>query len=316
MNRMRIPQTYYPRESMVHRVDPRVKLVLLVVLTVAAFVVATWWGLGVLAVAVAVVLVLSKLPLGVIARSLIPLYVLMAFAVVVNSFTLDPAGLSTAYGVGGVSAGVFEGAAPIALVAGWYFTPAGMVRSLFYCVRILCMVVGSLVVAYSTPATRLTEGLAWFMRPLERLRVPVNDIALTFTLALRFIGQNKDVSVVIPGMYDVREIEQNLAAMNDNSPLTQEELAKIEQTRAELGTQFCRRCNYCQPCTAGVNISGVFLMEGYLKRYGLGDWAKARYATFAKKASDCVGCGVCETRCPYQLPIREMLARCAQEFGA
>ena len=136
------------------------------------------------------------------------------------------------------------------------------------------------------------------------------------TLALRFIGQNKDVSVVIPGMYDVREIEQNLAAMNDNSPLTQEELAKIEQARAELGTQFCRRCNYCQPCTAGVNISGVFLMEGYLKRYGLGDWAKARYATFAKKASDCVGCGVCETRCPYQLPIREMLARCAQEFGA
>ena len=187
MNRMRIPQTYYPRESMVHRVDPRVKLVLLVVLTVAAFVVATWWGLGVLAVAVAVVLVLSKLPLGVIARSLIPLYVLMAFAVVVNSFTLDPVGLSTAYGVGGVSAGVFEGAAPIALVAGWYFTPAGMVRSLFYCVRILCMVVGSLVVAYSTPATRLTEGLAWFMRPLEHLRVPVNDIALTFTLALRFI---------------------------------------------------------------------------------------------------------------------------------
>ena len=85
--------------------------------------------------------------------------------------------------------------------------------------------------------------------------------------------------------------------------------------RKELGTQFCRRCNYCQPCTAGINISGVFLMEGYLKRYGLGDWAKQRYATFAKKAGDCIGCGVCETRCPYQLPIREMLARCKDEFG-
>lgn len=185
--RMRVPQTYYPRESPVHEIDPRVKLVLLIALTVAAFVVATWRGLGVLVAAVAVVLVASKLPAGVMLRSLIPLYVLMAFAVVVNSFTLDPDVLATAYGVGGVSAGVFEGAAPIALAAGWYFVPAGMVRSLFYCVRILIMVLASLVVAYSTPATRLTEGFAWFIRPLECVRVPVNDIALTFTLALRFI---------------------------------------------------------------------------------------------------------------------------------
>ena len=136
------------------------------------------------------------------------------------------------------------------------------------------------------------------------------------TLAMRFIGQNPDVSVVIPGMYAAEELAQNLAAMENEAPLSDEELAKIEQIRRELGTQFCRRCNYCQPCTAGVNISGVFLMEGYLKRYGLGDWAKSRYATFAKKAGDCIGCGVCETRCPYQLPIREMLARCKEEFGA
>ncbi|MBE6471608.1 MAG: energy-coupling factor transporter transmembrane protein EcfT [Coriobacteriaceae bacterium] len=184
---MRIPQTYYPRESPVHELDPRVKLVLLIALTIALFVVTTWRGLGVLVAAVVLALAASRLPLGVIARSLIPFYVLMAFAVVVNSFTLNPDVLATAYGVGGVSAGVFEGAAPVALVAGWHFMPASLVRSLFYCVRILCMVVASLLVAYSTPATRLTEGLAWFMRPLERLRVPVNDIALTFTLALRFI---------------------------------------------------------------------------------------------------------------------------------
>ena len=134
-------------------------------------------------------------------------------------------------------------------------------------------------------------------------------------LALRFVLQNPDVTVVIPGMYDEREIAQNLAAVNGVSPLDDAELAKIEEIRAQLGTQFCRRCNYCQPCTAGINIAGVFLMEGYLKRYDLGDWARSRYATFGKKASDCVGCGVCETRCPYQLPIREMLSRCAQEFG-
>ena len=115
-------------------------------------------------------------------------------------------------------------------------------------------------------------------------------------------------------MYDVREIEQNVAAAADSSPLTAAEIEKIDAVRKELGTQFCRRCNYCQPCTAGINISGIFLFEGYLKRYGLGEWAKGRYATLSKKAKDCVGCGVCETRCPYHLPIREMLARCSKEF--
>jgi len=136
------------------------------------------------------------------------------------------------------------------------------------------------------------------------------------TLAMRFIARNPDVSVVIPGMYDLKEIDQNLAAMEDASPLSEEELAKIETIRRELGTQFCRRCNYCQPCTAGIGISGIFVLEGYLQRYGLGDWAKGRYAAMAKKAGDCVDCGVCEARCPYQLPIREMLKRCKAEFGA
>ena len=136
------------------------------------------------------------------------------------------------------------------------------------------------------------------------------------TLAMRFIAANPDVSVVIPGMYDQKEIDQNLAAMEDTSALNGEELAKIETIRRELGTQFCRRCNYCQPCTAGIGISGIFVLEGYLQRYGLGDWAKGRYAAMAKKAGDCVDCGVCEARCPYQLPIREMLKRCKAEFGA
>ena len=134
-------------------------------------------------------------------------------------------------------------------------------------------------------------------------------------LALRFIASNPDVSVVIPGMYDLREIDENIAALENNAPLTAQETEKIDTIRRELGTQFCRRCNYCQPCTAGISISGIFVLEGYLNRYGLGDWARQRYAAMDKKAGDCVGCGVCETRCPYQLPIREMLARCKAEFG-
>ena len=136
------------------------------------------------------------------------------------------------------------------------------------------------------------------------------------SLAMRFIARNDDVSVVIPGMYCEKELEQNLNAMSNPAPLSEEELAGIDAVRRELGTQFCRRCNYCQPCAAGIGISGIFVLEGYLKRYGLGDWAKARYAAMGKKAGDCIGCGACEARCPYQLPIREMLARCKEEFGA
>ncbi len=135
------------------------------------------------------------------------------------------------------------------------------------------------------------------------------------TLAMRFIAKNPHVTVVIPGMAEVKEIEQNLAAVCDSSPLTDVENAKIEEIRETLGTQFCRRCNYCAPCTVGINIPGVFLMDGYLTRYGLGDWAKARYEAMEKTASDCVGCGVCETRCPYQLPIRAMLKTAAEKFG-
>ncbi|MBO5148906.1 MAG: aldo/keto reductase, partial [Anaerotignum sp.] len=135
------------------------------------------------------------------------------------------------------------------------------------------------------------------------------------TLALRFICANPDVTVVIPGMFDLKEIEQNLAAAEDKSPLTEAELAKMDEIRKQLGNNFCRRCNYCAPCTVGIQIPNVFLFQGYLDRYGLGDWAKDRYHAMPVKASACIGCGACEKRCPYDLPIREMLKDAAIKFG-
>lgn len=135
------------------------------------------------------------------------------------------------------------------------------------------------------------------------------------TLALRFICANPDVTVVIPGMFDLKEIEQNLAAVEDKTPLTEAELAQMEEIRKQLGNNFCRRCNYCAPCTVGIAIPNVFLFQGYLDRYGLGDWAKDRYSTMSVKASACIGCGACEKRCPYDLPIREMLKDAAAKFG-
>lgn len=134
-------------------------------------------------------------------------------------------------------------------------------------------------------------------------------------LALRYICQNENVTVVIPGMADKEEITQNIKACSEEAPLSLEEHAEMEQIKKDLGSNFCRRCNYCAPCTVGINIPSVFLFAGYLQRYNLAQWAIDRYSTLDKKASECVGCGECETRCPYHLPIREMLAKCAEDFG-
>ena len=147
------------------------------------------------------------------------------------------------------------------------------------------------------------------MKPLAGGAIEDADIAL------RFIVSNPAVTVVIPGMAEKKEIEQNVSATSDTSPLNAEEQKKIAKIKEDLGTNFCRRCNYCQPCTAGINISGVFLFEGYYSRYDLKEWALSRYSSMPKTASDCIECGACETRCPYNLPIRDMLKKAAAVMG-
>ena len=134
-------------------------------------------------------------------------------------------------------------------------------------------------------------------------------------LAMRYIGTNPYVTVVIPGMYSPQEVSENTAAMEDTSPLSAEELAKLESIRQELGTRFCRRCGYCAPCAVGIQISLSFILDGYLNRYGLENWARQRYEALPVKPDACIECGACEARCPYQLPIREMLKQVARNFN-
>ena len=135
------------------------------------------------------------------------------------------------------------------------------------------------------------------------------------TIAMRYVVNNPNVTVVIPGMADVREVEENLAATNNTAPLAADEEKKIKEIRDFLGTNFCRRCNYCAPCTVGINIPMLLLIEGYYSRYHLTEWASVRYEGQPKVASDCIGCGACEGRCPYNLPIREMLKNVEKVFG-
>lgn len=134
-------------------------------------------------------------------------------------------------------------------------------------------------------------------------------------LALRYILQNPDCTLAIPGMATLEEIEQNVSAAADRSALTSQELLDIEAVRKELSGNFCRRCGYCAPCSAGIDIPSIFLLEGYLNRYDLADWARQRYETTAVKASACIACGQCEPRCPYDLPIIEKMRAVALLFG-
>ena len=134
-------------------------------------------------------------------------------------------------------------------------------------------------------------------------------------LALRFVALSGVCDISIPGMGSPEEVDRNASAAGDLSPLTEDELAQCEVIRKELGEHFCRRCGYCAPCFNGIDIPGSFLMANYLRRYGLSEWAKARYKAMPFHASSCSMCGACEKRCPYHLPIRQMLRQVEKDFG-
>ena len=133
-------------------------------------------------------------------------------------------------------------------------------------------------------------------------------------LALRYIAASGVIDISIPGMGSPEEVDRN-AGVDLTTPLSQEELAQCAAIRRELGTQFCRRCGYCAPCPNGIDIPQNFLMANYVRKYGLADWAKARYKAMPYHAGSCVMCGACEKRCPYNLPIRDMLTKVAELFG-
>ncbi|MDD2481868.1 MAG: aldo/keto reductase [Lutispora sp.] len=131
--------------------------------------------------------------------------------------------------------------------------------------------------------------------------------------ALKYILENKHLSVAIPGMDSLAQVLENSGAA-DGIPLTNEEREAIVKVAKELGNTFCRRCGYCMPCPEGIDIPTMFIMEGYYTRYDLKDWAETRYKNFNIKADACKKCGICESKCPYELPIRDMLVKVTDVF--
>jgi predicted aldo/keto reductase-like oxidoreductase len=135
--------------------------------------------------------------------------------------------------------------------------------------------------------------------------------------ALRFVLGSENVDVAIPGMMTVEEVEENFKVANGPMDLTAEDYTLIEKDRAELGTQFCRACNYCQPCQKGIPITGVLRAESQaLKRMGWRPGTEERFADYVTKTRTCIECGDCEDRCPYQLPIRTLIQERADSLEA
>lgn len=147
--------TYVAGETPVHRCDARVKILVLLAFSVGIFFISSWWALAAFAAAVAVACVVARLPLAQVNRMLVPVYVMGAFSVLFNVL-----------------------ASP---------TVEGLSAGLFLCVRMVVLVAASFVVCLTSSSTELLDAFCWFLTPLRRLGVPVDDIALTLALSLRFI---------------------------------------------------------------------------------------------------------------------------------
>ncbi len=135
------------------------------------------------------------------------------------------------------------------------------------------------------------------------------------SLSLRFILNNPNVTVVIPGMDSLEQVIENTDVAIKLRDLTKGEEERLFKEVKTLGTEFCRRCGYCLPCPQGIDIPTQFLFEGYYSRYNLQEWAQSRYQASKINAADCIECGICEGKCPYDLPIRKMMKNVAGKLG-
>ena len=143
--------------------------------------------------------------------------------------------------------------------------------------------------------------------PPKELNVKT-EVTITAERALKYVLSNEAVSVAIPGMMRLWELEEN-ARVGETFPSMSEEekeelLKAAENLRGEL---FCRACGYCQPCPQGIRIPIILRLLGYYKRYGLVDWARGRYRMVEVKADECINCGQCKEKCPYNLDVPNML---------
>jgi predicted aldo/keto reductase-like oxidoreductase len=144
--------------------------------------------------------------------------------------------------------------------------------------------------------------------------------ATTAAAALQFVLSNPDVSCACSGMNTLEMLEENVATVNACEGACAADHARVTRVLEEfaaLGEQFCTACGYCMDCPTGLDIPGNFRLYNYAKLYGLTEWARQQYQGMEaqKRAEACLECGICETKCPNNLPIMEQLKEVAQALG-
>ena len=137
--------------------------------------------------------------------------------------------------------------------------------------------------------------------------------------AIRFAAGFEGIEMVLSGMSNMEQMEDNLSYMTDFKPLDERELGAVFKTRDILLAADAIPCTACEYCTAGcpqqINIPALFDLSN--RRANQESGLRPKYKEMTEKqgkASSCVGCGECENSCPQTLPIRALLERVAFEF--
>lgn len=158
---------FFPGESVMHRLDPRVKLCGLLAQIVLLFTADNFGALGLMAGLIVLTMGLSKIRGKLYAKSLKPVWFIVAFTSVLNLF----------YGTGD----------PLIKLGGIQVTKNGIYNGIYIAARIIFMMLASSVLTFTTSPTQLTDAIERLLRPLGALKVPVHDFAMMMTIALRFI---------------------------------------------------------------------------------------------------------------------------------
>ncbi len=160
---------YFPGDSPIHKMDPRVKLLITLEFVVLLFVVNNFYGFAVCATLIVAVTALSKIPPKTVLKSIKPLLFIIIFTAFFNLF--------------------YGGGSPVFESVGWlrWLTWGGIRNAAFMSLRIILLLVGSTFVMYTTSPVMLTDAIERLLGPLKKLKVPVHEFAMMMTIAMRFI---------------------------------------------------------------------------------------------------------------------------------
>jgi len=126
--------------------------------------------------------------------------------------------------------------------------------------------------------------------------------------AYAFMSQFDNV-LPIWGIQREKELDEWLSYMHDAPQLTEKRREYISRERAEMSGDFCRGCGYCMPCPAGIQINNCARMSLLLRRSPSENWLNPENQEMMKKIEDCVDCGQCKAKCPYELNTPDLLKK-------